>query len=78
MKTLRPILKLLNLKLMIELEILSIQLFLVKVILKIGQEIFIFIIESGSKTIPWTYKIQDLNREKVIESFYEKELLITL
>ena len=38
----------------------------------------IFIIDSGLKTIPWTYKHEDLNGEEVIGSFYEKELLITL
>ena len=38
----------------------------------------IFIIDSGLKTIPWAYKLEDLNGEKVIGSFYEKELLITL
>ena len=26
-------------------------------------------------TIPWTYKIKGLNGEKIIGSFYEKELL---
>ena len=35
----------------------------------------IFIIDSVLKTNPWTYKIDNLNREKIIESFYEKELL---
>ena len=35
----------------------------------------IFIIDSVLKTNPWTYKMKDLNREKIIESFYEKELL---
>ena len=35
----------------------------------------IFIIDSVLKTNPWTYKIKDLNGEKVIGSFYEKELL---
>ena len=29
------------------------------------------------KTNPWTYKIKDLNRETVIESFYEKELFLS-
>ena len=27
------------------------------------------------KANPWTYKIKDLNGEKIIGSFYEKELL---
>ena len=35
----------------------------------------IFIIDSVLKTNPWTYKIKDLNGEKIIGSFYEKELL---
>ena len=32
----------------------------------------IFIIDSVLKTNPWTYKIKNLNREKIIGSFYEK------
>ena len=34
-----------------------------------------FIIDSVLKTNPWKYKIKDLNRENIIWSFYEKELL---
>ena len=34
----------------------------------------IFIIGSVLKANPWTYKIKDLNGEKIIRSFYEKEL----
>ena len=34
----------------------------------------IFIIDSVFKTYPWTYKIKDLNGEKIIGSFSEKEL----
>ena len=34
----------------------------------------IFIIDTVLKTNPWTYKLKDLNREKII-GFYEKELL---
>ena len=37
----------------------------------------IFIIDSMLKTNPFTYKINDLNREKIIESFYEKQLLLS-
>ena len=44
--------------------------FLVKVVLKIGTEIFI--IDSVLKANPWTYKIEDLNGEKIIVSFDEK------
>ena len=35
----------------------------------------IFIIDSVLKNNPWTYKAKDLNREKLIGCFYEKELL---
>ena len=35
----------------------------------------IFIINSVLKTNPWTYKIKDLNKERIIESFYEKDML---
>ena len=38
----------------------------------------IFIIDSVLKTNPWTYKLKDLNREKMIGSFYEKELLLSI
>ena len=37
----------------------------------------IFIIDSVLKTNPWTYKLKDLNGEKIIGSFYEKELLLS-
>ena len=32
----------------------------------------IFVTDSVLKTNPWTYKIKDLNGEKIIGSFYEK------
>ena len=37
----------------------------------------IFVIHSILKTNPWTNKIKDLNREKIIISFYEKKLLLS-
>ena len=37
----------------------------------------IFIIDSLLKTKHWTYKIKDLNGEKTIGSFYDKELLLS-
>ena len=37
----------------------------------------IFTVGSVVKTNPWTYKTKDLNREKIIGSFYEKELLLS-
>ena len=38
----------------------------------------IFIIDSVLKTYLWTYIIKILNGEKVIGSFYEKELLLSI
>ena len=35
----------------------------------------IFIINSVLKTNPWAYKIKDLNGEKIIGSFHEKNCL---
>ena len=37
----------------------------------------IFIMDSMLKTNPWTYKIEDLNGEKIIGSFYQKDLLLS-
>ena len=34
----------------------------------------VFIVNEIKNTVPWTYTISDLNGEKVIGSFYEKEL----
>ena len=36
-----------------------------------------FVIGSVLKINSWAYKIKDLNREKIIENFYEKELLLS-
>ena len=38
----------------------------------------IFIIDSVLKTNSWTYKITDINGEKIIGSFHEKELLLSM
>ena len=38
----------------------------------------IFITDSVLKTNPWTYKIKDLNGEKIKGRFYEKELLLNI
>ena len=35
------------------------------------------VIDSVLKTNKWTNNIKDLNGEKIIESFYEKELLLS-
>ena len=37
----------------------------------------IFVTDSAVKTNPWTYRIKDLNGEKLTGSFYEKELLLS-
>ena len=52
----RPILKLQSLKLMIELELLSTKIFLVKITPKIGQEKYLLSIVL--KTNPWTYRLK--------------------
>ena len=36
-----------------------------------------FINDCALKINPWTYKMKDVNGEKVIGSFYEKELLMS-
>ena len=56
---------------MIELEFLSIRVFLVKVT-HWPRETFFF--DSVLKTNPCTYKLKDLNRAKTIGSFYERNL----
>ena len=33
-----------------------------------------FVIKEVKNTVPWTYVINDLNSEEIIETFYEKEL----
>ena len=77
MKILRPILKFFSLK-----ENDRVRINKYKIIFSEGyaenwsREIFIF--DSILKTIPWTYKIKDLNGEKIQERFYEKELLMII
>ena len=34
----------------------------------------IFVIKEIKNTVPWTYVINDLNGEKIVGTFYEKEL----
>ena len=34
----------------------------------------VFIVNEIKSTVPWTYAINDLNGEKVVRTFYEKEL----
>ena len=83
LKRLRRILYYLNLKWMIVPELLSIRIFLVKFKLNIGQEKYLLSIlfwkkNFQTKTNPWSYKIEDFKKEKIIGSFYEKELLLRL
>ena len=33
----------------------------------------VFVIKKVKNTVPWTYVINDLNDEKIIGTFYEKE-----
>ena len=33
-----------------------------------------FVIKKVKNTVPWAYVISDLNREEILESFYEKNL----
>ena len=37
----------------------------------------IFVLDFVLKTNLWTYKIKDLNKKKIIGSFYEKEFLLS-
>ena len=66
---------LLSLKLMIESELLRMRILLVNVAQK--SEVEVVTVNTVLKTDPWIYKIKDLNRENVIGSFYEKELLLS-
>ena len=34
----------------------------------------IFVIKKVKNTVTWTYVINDLNREEIVGTFYEKEL----
>ena len=34
----------------------------------------VFVVSKIKNTVPWTYVINDLNGEKIIGTFYEKEL----
>ena len=34
----------------------------------------VFVVTKIKNTVPWTYEINDLNGEKIVGSFYEKEL----
>ena len=38
----------------------------------------VFVIKKVKNTVPWTYLIEDLNGEDIVESFYEKEFRIKI
>ena len=52
------------------------KIFLGKVALKIGQKKYLLLIVL--KVNPWSYIIKDLNGEKIIGSFNQKELLLSI
>ena len=35
-----------------------------------------FFIDSVQNTNPWAYRIKDSNREKILDSFYKKKILV--
>ena len=57
---------------MIESELLSIRIFTIAFFC-----MTIFTTDSVLKTNPWSYKINGINGEKIIGTFYEKELLLS-
>ena len=63
----------LNLKLVIVSEFLSTKIFLQKDTCQIGLK-KVFVIKKVKSAVPWTYVINDLNREEITGTFYEKEL----
>ena len=65
--------KILSLKLVILLEYQKIKIFLQNVTLQIGLKKFLWL-KKVKNTVPWTYNINDLNVEKIVEMIYEKEL----
>ena len=69
---LRQILKLLNLRSVIDRRLQSIRIFLIKVIPKIGQKKYSWLI------LCWKLTIKYLNGETIIGSFNEKELLTSM
>ena len=54
------------------------KIFLAKVTPRICTPKLIFVFDYVLKTNPWTHKIKDLNGGRVIRSFYEKELLMSI
>ena len=65
--------KTLNLKLVIMLEYQNIKTYLKKVMFEIGQKKH-FVIKNVKNTVPWTYGLNDLKGEEIVETFCESEL----
>ena len=61
-----------SLKLVILLEYQIMKNFLQKFTLQVILEVFV--IKKVKNTVPWTYVINDLNREEILETLYENEL----
>ena len=59
---------------MIALEFQNTKIFLLKDMLQISQKKFLLLIKLKIQFLPWTFVVSDLNGEKIIGSFYEKEL----
>ena len=73
---LRPIIKLINLKLIVGLELLIIRRFSVKVSLKIAPKKCLLSILLWKLIL--RHKIKDLEAEKITGSFYEKEFMLSI
>ena len=76
LKKLKQTIKLLNLKLMAELELQNKNIFNTGYVEIWSREIFIT--DSVLKTYTYTFKLNDLNGEKIIGSSYEKELFVSI
>ena len=64
--------KILNLKLVIMLQYLNTKSIFAKGYTPNWSE-EVFVVKEVKDTVPWTYAISDLNGEKIIGTFYEKE-----
>ena len=76
LKKLKQTIKLLNLKLMVELELQNTNIFNTGYVEIWSREIFIT--DSVLKTYTYTFKLNDLNEEKIIGSSYERELFVSI
>ena len=65
--------KILNVKLVILLKYQNIKAYLQEAMFRSWSE-EVFVIKKVKNTVPWTYVISDLNREKIVGAISEKEL----